>query len=155
LFTRNVLVFAAENDIILLCLRRHTTHYLQTLDQTFVQPLKTFWQQTVNNWICSNTVRKTKRLQFSTLSTAAWNQAATVGNRSAGFSVCGIYHYDPQKIHHHGFTTSDDAVGKSSLTSAVEGAVNAKEPETSVNIPATQIRSLLHHQAQILLLHLS
>jgi hypothetical protein len=91
----NVLVIASENDIILLCLPRHTTHYLHTIHWSFFQALKTFWQETVNNWIYSNTVRKTKRIQFGTLLTAVWNHPATVGNGSAGFSACGVYHYDP------------------------------------------------------------
>ena len=96
----------------------------------------------MNNWIYSNTVHKTKRLHLGRLLTAAWNQAATVGNGSAGFSACGIYHYVPQKTHHHGFDTSDRAVDESSLTTAVEGAVNTEKPETSFNLPATDQESV-------------
>jgi len=38
----NVLDFATENDVILLCLPSHTTHHLRPLDRFFLEPLKTF-----------------------------------------------------------------------------------------------------------------
>jgi hypothetical protein len=98
--------------------------------------LKTFWQQAVNNWIHNNPGQKITRLQFGKL-TAAWNQAATVGNGSAGFSACGIYPQDPQKIPGHAFAITDGAVDESNSTAAVEGAVNIKEQEISFNILST------------------
>jgi hypothetical protein len=39
----NILDFAAENDVIILCLPSHTMHYLQPLDRFFLKPLKTLW----------------------------------------------------------------------------------------------------------------
>jgi hypothetical protein len=53
----NVLEFATENDVILLCLPSHRMHHLQPLNRFFLKPLKTFWQQAVNNWTHSNTGR--------------------------------------------------------------------------------------------------
>jgi len=87
--------FAAENDIMQLCLPSDTTHYLKPLFRSLFKPLTTFWQQAVNNWIHNNPSRKITRLQFGRLLAVAWNQAATAGNGSAGFSACGIYPYDP------------------------------------------------------------
>ena len=73
--------------------------------------------------------------------TLAWDQAATVGNGCAGFSACGIYPYDPQ-VPHHVFAISYRAVDESSSIAAVEGAVNAKEPRTSFNVPAADEASV-------------
>jgi hypothetical protein len=75
--------------------------------------------------------------------TVAWNQAATAGNGSAGFSACGIYPYDPQQGPHHVFAISGRAVEESNSIAAVEGAVNAKEPETSFIVPATDQASVV------------
>ena len=96
---------------------------------TFLKPLNTFWQQPKNNWIHSNPGRKATRLQFGKLLIAAWNQAAIVGNGTAGFSACGIYPCDPQEIPNHAFAISDGAVDESNSTAAVEEAVNIKEQE--------------------------
>lgn len=74
--------------------------------------------------------------------TVAWNQAATAGNGSAGFSACRIYPYDPQQVPHHVFAISDRTVDDSNSITAVDGAVNAKEPGTSFNIPATDQASV-------------
>lgn len=138
----NVLDFAAENDIIQLFFRSDTTHYLHPLFRSLFKPLTTFWQQAMNSWIRSNPSLKITRLQFGRLLTVAWNQAATAGNGSAGFSACGIYPYDPQQVPHHVFAISDRAVGDSNSIAAVEGAVIAKKPGTSFNIPATDQASV-------------
>jgi len=109
----NVLDFAAENDIIQLCLPSDTTHYLLPPFRSFFKPLTTFWQQAVNNWIHRNPSRKITRLQFGRLLTVSWNQAATAGNGSAGFPACGIYPHDQQQIPHLEIAISDRAVDES------------------------------------------
>jgi hypothetical protein len=124
---------------------------LQPLDRSFFKPLKTFWQQTINNWIHSNPGWKATRLQFGKLLTAAWNQAATIGNGSTGFSACGIYPCDPQKIPDHAFAISDGAVDESNSTAAVEEAVNIRNRRyLSTFHPLT--RRLLRLQVPLLLL---
>jgi hypothetical protein len=54
----NVFDFAAEDNVILLCLPGHIPHYFQALDCYFVKPLETFWQRALKNWIYRNTGRK-------------------------------------------------------------------------------------------------
>ena len=98
-----VLDFAEKNSVSLLCLPSHTTQYLQPLDRSFFKPLKTFWQHALNNWMHSNPVRKITPLLFGSLLSSSWNRAETVGNGIAGFSACGIYPYNPQKIPEHAF----------------------------------------------------
>jgi hypothetical protein len=81
------------------------------------------WQQALNNWIHSNSGRKITRLQFGKLLSTAWNQAATVGNGSAGFSACGIYPYDPQEIPGHASAITDRAAdGKDANATEGEAA---------------------------------
>ena len=98
-----VLDFAEKNGVNLLCLPSQMTQYQQPLDRSFFKPLKTFWQHALNNGIHSNPGCKITRLQFGSLLSSSWNRAATVGNGIAGFSACGIYPYNPQKIPEHAF----------------------------------------------------
>ncbi|KAK9721772.1 DDE superfamily endonuclease [Popillia japonica] len=103
----NVLDFAVENGIILLCLPLHTTHYLQPLDQSLFKPLKTNWQKTITNWISSHIGRKVTRYQFRSLFCSTWNLAAIVRNGTSGFRACGVFPYDPQKMPEHAFKISN------------------------------------------------
>ena len=154
----NVLDFAVENDIIHLCLPSDTTRYLQPLFRSFFKPLTTFWQQAVNNWIHSNRSRKITRLQFGGLLTAAWNQAAAVGNDSAGFSACGIYSYDPPKIPHHAFAISDRCCGRKKFNCSSRSGKCQRTGDIFQHSSHRLGGGLLQHQAQILLLletHLS
>lgn len=50
----DVLNYAKENGIILLCLPPHTTHRLQPLDVAFYGPLKTYFNQEVSKWLKNN-----------------------------------------------------------------------------------------------------
>ncbi|XP_018359931.1 PREDICTED: uncharacterized protein LOC108759131 isoform X2 [Trachymyrmex cornetzi] len=103
----NVLDFAAKNDIILLCLPSHTTHYLQPLDRSFFKPLKTYWQRVVTNWIISHPGQRLTRYQFGDLLCNAWNLATTVSNGTSGFKACGIFPYNPAQIPEHAFRISN------------------------------------------------
>jgi hypothetical protein len=138
----NVLDFAAENNVIILCLPGHTTHYLQPLDRSFFKPLKIFWQQALKNSIHSNPGRKITRLQSGKFLSTAWYQAAKVGNGSAGFSACGIYPYDPQKIPGHAFAISDRAADGTVPTGTEGSAGNVREEETPVNPQTTDEASV-------------
>lgn len=63
----SVLDYAAQNDIILLCLPSHTIQYLQPLDRSFFKPLKSSWQRAVTNWVHSNPGKRLSRYDFGSL----------------------------------------------------------------------------------------
>jgi hypothetical protein len=58
-----------------------------------------------------------------------------VGGRkyNTGFSACGMYPYDSQKIPNHTIAISDHALDESNSTAAVKGAVNIEEQETLIH----------------------
>lgn len=103
----NCLEFAAENDISLVCLPSHTTHYLQPLDRSFFKPLKTFFYQACDQWIKTHQGRRITRMQFGTLLNSAWSRAATAGTAINGFSATGAFPLDPGSIPNHAFSVSD------------------------------------------------
>ncbi|KAB0790264.1 hypothetical protein PPYR_03907 [Photinus pyralis] len=98
-----LLDLASSNDVIMLCLPSHTTHWLQPLDRSFFKPLKTYWSQACNTWIHNHPGRKLTRLQFPTLLNTAWGKAATVQNGISGFRTCGIYPLNATIIPDHAF----------------------------------------------------
>ena len=53
-----MLKFAEENKIIMLCLPPHTTHYLQPLDRAVFKSLKTHYYAACNNFIKINPGKK-------------------------------------------------------------------------------------------------
>ena len=98
-----LLDFTVENDIILLCLPSHTTHWLQPLDRSFFKPLKTYWEQACSQWLRNNPRRKISRLQFPLLLNSAWSKSATIQNCVSGFQACGIYPLNPSIIPDYAF----------------------------------------------------
>lgn len=56
-----LLDFLVENEIHVVCLPSHTTHWLQPLDRSFFKPLKTYWNSACNQWIRNHPGRRITR----------------------------------------------------------------------------------------------
>ena len=91
-----MLQFAAENNIVWLCLPSHTTHYLQPLERAFFKPLKSNVYLACGSWMISNENRKFNHLQFGKLLCEAWSHAA-----------CGIFPLNRHAVSDHAFHTSE------------------------------------------------
>lgn len=102
-----VLEFCEENNIVLLCLPSHTTHYLQPLDRSFFKSLKSYYYASCNNFIKSNPTRKLTRFQFGKLLGSAWGKSATVENGMSGFRATGIAPFNPAIIPDYAFVAID------------------------------------------------
>lgn len=85
-----MLEFAESNDIIILCLPSHTTHYLQPLDRSFFKSLKSHFYESCRLWLRNHSGRRITRYQFGELLSASWGKAATTQNGSSGFKATGI-----------------------------------------------------------------
>jgi len=138
------LTFADENEIILLCLPPHTTHYLQPLDRSFFKSLKASFFQACDTWVKSNVDRRITRLQFGRLLGVAWGKSANVQNATSGFRATGIYPLNPQNIPDYAYGCTD--VGTNEAPAEVpcqEEGRFSPQPSTShvaesVELPATQ-----------------
>lgn len=55
--TRNldVIDIARESGVSIICLPPHSTDRMQPLDVSFMFPLKTYYAQEIENWLCKNT----------------------------------------------------------------------------------------------------
>lgn len=96
-----------KNELILFCLPNHIAQYIQSLVNSFSKQLKTYCVQVLNACILSWSYGKLSRLQFSSCLHTDWIKAVAVENDTSGFSVVGIYPYNPQVIPEHTFAMSD------------------------------------------------
>ena len=93
-----VICFAREKDIIIVCLPPHTTHEAQPLDCGVFSPLKAQWGRVAHDFLQSNPGKVITKFNFSALFIKAWVNAVTPVNVISGFKTCGIYPFNPSAI---------------------------------------------------------
>lgn len=90
--TRNleVINYARENHISMVCLPPHSTHKMQPLDVAFMKPFKTFYNQEIERWLSANDGRVVTQYEIAELMGNAFIRAATMNNAISGFRATGI-----------------------------------------------------------------
>jgi hypothetical protein len=68
----------------------HTTHHLQPLDVTIFRPLKTFNEQPVNEWLCSNPSQCVAQIQVYSLLSEVYSEATLTLNSANRFWATGL-----------------------------------------------------------------
>ena len=86
---------ASECGIIMLSLPPHTSHKMQPLDITFFKPLKTYYHQSIEQWMRAHPGRGVTMFQLSKLFGFAYGKAATVNIAVKGFRKSGIFPCNP------------------------------------------------------------
>lgn len=104
----DMLEYSDENDVVLLSLPSHTSHYLQPLDRSFFKSLKSNYYSVCNTFMTNNPSRQINRLQFGKLLAEAWSKSATVENALSGFKRCGIVPLDMGAIPDYCFLTQPE-----------------------------------------------
>ncbi|XP_048521408.1 MFS-type transporter clz9-like [Dendroctonus ponderosae] len=99
---------AAGNDIIMLCLLSHTTHFLKPLDQSFFKPLKSSFKLACDEFVRSNPNKRIESRHFGQLLGDAWSRSATAQTGVSGFRATGIYPLKPSVITEHTFISFVD-----------------------------------------------
>lgn len=95
----DMLELARDNDIIMLCLPSHTTHYLQPLDRVVFKPFRTYWNQACEDLIkIGGGAVKINRDKYGYLLNKAWSRTAISSLGVKSFEATGIYPYEPSKI---------------------------------------------------------
>lgn len=102
-----MLQYAEENDVIIICLPSHTTQALQPLDRSFFKSLKHHLKKEARQWMIHHPGRKIGRLQAGELIGKAWGKAASVEIALSGFRATGIFPLDPAVIPDHFYAISD------------------------------------------------
>lgn len=90
-----VVEFAIEHGIEMICFPAHCTLRMQPLDVTFFGALKSFYDQECALWTKSHPGRTITLTKMPELFSAAYKKAATVKNACSGFAKTGIYLLHP------------------------------------------------------------
>ena len=93
-----VIRYARQQKVLMLCLPPHTTHESQPLDCTVFSPFKTQWRTVCHEFLQANPGKVITNFNFVRLFTKAWTQAVTPANLVAGFKSCGVYPLDSSAI---------------------------------------------------------
>ncbi|XP_065650879.1 uncharacterized protein LOC136079085 [Hydra vulgaris] len=92
-----LLSVAIDNNIEIVEMLAHCTHWLQSLDRTVFGPIKTYY-----NTCCSDLMNTyfftINKSNFCGLFEKAWDQALPAANIISGFQSCGIFPYNPSAI---------------------------------------------------------
>ena len=128
----NLLEIARDNNVILLCLPSHTTHYLQPLDRVGFKPLKTYWRDACDKHMRSHGgVKRINREEFGGLLNSAWTRFATAQIGISAFKATGIYPLNPDAIPDHAFLLSCDQI--SNCSSPASTPTEVISPQISLN----------------------
>lgn len=88
----DVLVYASEHKIELICIPPHTSHRLQPLDTNWNGPFKRLWEQLVREHLRMANVVRINRFEFLRLLNDAWEKMTIKRELIVkGFQHCGIY----------------------------------------------------------------
>lgn len=90
--------YAADNQIVFVCLPSYTTQFLQPLDRCFLKSLKSYYYEECNDFMRRNPQRRINRLVFGKLLAVAWEKSATVKNAVSSFKATGIVPLNPSVI---------------------------------------------------------
>jgi hypothetical protein len=85
----NVLTFAKQHGILIFCFPPHRTH-IQPLDVSFYGPLRTYYNQQLNDWLRNHPGRVITHYQVAGIFKVAYNKAATIENAEKGLSSTEI-----------------------------------------------------------------
>ena len=94
----DVVRFAQEHDVIMLCLPPHTSHEMQPLDCDVFGPLKCHWSNTCHDFYQNNPGKVVTKFNFNTLFSQAWLKAVSPINVISGFKTCGMHPYNSDAI---------------------------------------------------------
>ncbi|CAK1550150.1 unnamed protein product [Leptosia nina] len=128
--TKNIdlIDYARENNVILLCTPPHCTHKLQPLDVSFMRPLSTYYSAEVKKWLRDHPGRVVTPYQVAKLFGQAYLKAATMLTAINGFRKCGVWPLDKNV-----FTDADFIAAETTNTENL-----AKERLNVENAPSTQ-----------------
>lgn len=119
----DVIDFARQNGVVIICFPPHCTHKLQPADVTFMKPLSVYYDQAATAWLRSHPGRVITTFQISEIFGKAYVQAATMTTAINGFKKCGIWPYNQNNFSDADFITAETTniqVAENQQTETVE-----------------------------------
>ncbi|MES9883347.1 MAG: helix-turn-helix domain-containing protein [Sedimenticola sp.] len=96
--TVEILEKAQENNIMVLALPPHTTHYLCPLDRAVFGPLQRHYNTVCSEHMAEDLTNVIDKQSLPKMIKRSYDAAFSRCNIVAGFESTGIYHWDPLKI---------------------------------------------------------
>ncbi|CAG4982320.1 unnamed protein product [Parnassius apollo] len=134
-----MLEYAKDNDITLLSMPSHTSHYLQPLDRTVFKSLKTHFYEQCRLWLKQNPGRRITRLSFGRLLNKAWGKAASAENAIAGFKATGVHPFNPSAIPDYAFTLELTKQISKSQNECTATVMVEEQEENTINIASANL----------------
>ncbi|VDH90293.1 Hypothetical predicted protein [Mytilus galloprovincialis] len=125
-----------KEDVVVLSLPPHTTHYLQPLDRTVFGPFSKQYDRACSEFLQQNILHKVDKWTFPTLFHTAWNSALTNENIKSGFRACGIYPFNPLAIPECAYLPSEPSQYTEQSNSVMK-STEAELPSTSASALGT------------------
>ncbi|VDI62467.1 Hypothetical predicted protein [Mytilus galloprovincialis] len=101
-----------RENIVILSLPPHTTHYLQPLDRSVFGPFNKQYDRACSEFLQENMLHKIDKWTFPSLFKTAWNEALSKQNIKSGFRACGIYPFNPHAIPPEAYLPSEASENK-------------------------------------------
>ncbi|OWF49329.1 Pogo transposable element with KRAB domain [Mizuhopecten yessoensis] len=104
--TLGLLELAKQENISIIALPPHTTHYLQPLDRSVFGPFNKAYNKACSNFLSLAPCNIINKWTFPQMFTSAWEAGLTVQNIISGFRGCGIYPFNPAAVPKSAFLPS-------------------------------------------------
>ena len=103
--TKNIDVVdkAREHSVSIVSLPSHSTHKMQPLDVVFLKPLKTYYAQEIEKWLCNNPGRNVTPFLVCKLFGPAYIRAATMETSVNSFTKTGLFPGNRHILQDHEF----------------------------------------------------
>ncbi|MES9884670.1 MAG: helix-turn-helix domain-containing protein [Sedimenticola sp.] len=105
--TLTIIEKAIEENISILSLPPHSTHYLQPLDRSVFGALKTVYNQNCSDFMQEHPLHVINKWTFPTLFSSAWEKTVTAANIRSGFKACGIFPFNEHAVPLSAFAPSE------------------------------------------------
>lgn len=125
--------YARDNGVILLCYPPHCTHRLQALDVAFMKPLSCYYEDEVRKWLRSNPGRVVTFQQITTLFSNAYLRAATMLTAINGFRKTGVWPVDMNVFSEADFLPSATTDLEIEPLNASDVNVREKTPDENID----------------------
>ena len=102
-----LLMKAMEENVHILALPPHTTHFLQPLDRSVFGPLNRAYNEECSVFLRESPLHQISKWTFSNLFRKAWDRAMICSNIMSGFRACGIYPLNRDAIPESAFGPSE------------------------------------------------
>ena len=138
----SMLKLAIEQDIHILALPPHTSHWLQPLDKGCFSALSRYYRSICSQFMSSSRSHVVNKATFTRLFSQAWERGMTQTNVRSGFRVTGIVPFNPEAIPETAYTSINTSTPTTTPISQLLGSTTS----TITQLPASTTTTTITQQ---------